>query len=67
MPSEEPLVLLDRERYGLPARRSNVAVRSVIRASWARCQHWGLPIEDRYLGDVEAAKAAAEAVARQAG
>ena len=27
----------------------------------------GLPIEDRYLGDVEAAKAAAEAVARQAG
>jgi 2,3-bisphosphoglycerate-dependent phosphoglycerate mutase len=27
----------------------------------------GLPIEERYLGDVEAAKAAAEAVARQAG
>ncbi|MGZ4704178.1 MAG: 2,3-bisphosphoglycerate-dependent phosphoglycerate mutase, partial [Acidimicrobiales bacterium] len=27
----------------------------------------GLPIEQRYLGDVEAAKAAAEAVARQAG
>ena len=27
----------------------------------------GLPIEDRYLGDVEAARAAADAVARQAG
>ena len=46
MPAEEPLVLLDRERYGLPARPSNGAVRGVIRASWARCQHWGLPIDD---------------------
>jgi len=46
VPAEEPLVLLDRERYGLPARRSNGAVRGVIRASWARCQHWGLPIDD---------------------
>ena len=27
----------------------------------------GRPIEERYLGDAEAAKAAAEAVARQAG
>ncbi|HYN72216.1 MAG TPA: helix-turn-helix domain-containing protein [Nakamurella sp.] len=46
MPSEEPVVFLDRERYGLPARRSGAHVRAVIRASWARCQHWGLPIED---------------------
>jgi len=46
VPSEEPLVLLDRERYGLPGRSAGGTVRSVIRASWARCQRWGLPIED---------------------
>jgi transcriptional regulator of acetoin/glycerol metabolism len=46
VPSEEPPVLLDRERYGLPGRPAGGNVRSVIRASWARCQHWGLPIED---------------------
>ncbi len=47
MLSEKPRSVLDRERYALEVRRPGHAVRpvsTVIMASWARCEHRGMPI-----------------------
>ena len=47
MLSEKPRSVLDRELYALELRRPGRAVRPVsrvIKASWERCEHRGLPI-----------------------